>query len=771
MISLRTLGPFDLRDARGQEVSAILGRQRRTALLVFLAVESRRGLVRRDSVAAVFWPELDQSKARAALRQALYVLRSELGEDVIVSRGGDEVGISTALTCDAVLLEQHVERGEFEQALALYQGDFLTGFFISDAPEFERWVDEQREQLRRHAVDCAIRLAEGSPPTDAARYLRRAWQLAPTNEELIRRLMLLLDSIGQRAQAIDAYDDLAIVLQREYDLQPSQETMKLLDSIRQRVATHAPMEPLPAHVPQAKSRDTIVLPPLRPRRPWALIATIPLIVGTVAAIALQRPEQHLAAELEPRRVDVLPSVLPDGQRTRANPNRPPAPRPQPGRSALPQAGEVVALDALARGDLDVAARYFRERVNEHPDDAEAWVRLGEVLFRTLPLTGQSLADAAAPFQRALELDQHRRPALEHLTRVAASTGNAKLLDWVSARLNQGGESPSAREAVLMRAVLRRDRAEINALARGFNARRLQPVARSVAVHTGDIPTALKLLEIELNNATDDQQRAASHASLAMLELARGNWARAEEHLASMTQLARPVGELLRGMLIAQPFVPATRDELMAARTAVEFRLEPQPSEKHQHRPAPPMLHPLIEAQGMLRLSTGAILSLRLADTTEAARRMATMLDLPLPDPAKPLQEHLLADLRARLAVARGDHTAALRELEQIPLDAAFPPQTHVPSSGQRYLRAQLLAGAGQRREALRWYNTFEDQSLFQLVFAGPGHLQMAEVCEQLKDTSCAARHYRAFLELWSDPDAALKPLVERARARLARLER
>src|SRR5438876_6570678 len=49
------------------------------------------------------WPELDQPRARAALRQSLYVLREVLGPAALVSHGNEEVGLDfRAVRCDVV---------------------------------------------------------------------------------------------------------------------------------------------------------------------------------------------------------------------------------------------------------------------------------------------------------------------------------------------------------------------------------------------------------------------------------------------------------------------------------------------------------------------------------------------------------------------------------------------------------------------------------------------------------------------------------------------
>ena len=74
MIELHTLGALDLRAVDGQEVRAVLQQPKRLALLAYLAADAPRRFHRRDSLLALFWPDLDQGHARAALRRALHFL-------------------------------------------------------------------------------------------------------------------------------------------------------------------------------------------------------------------------------------------------------------------------------------------------------------------------------------------------------------------------------------------------------------------------------------------------------------------------------------------------------------------------------------------------------------------------------------------------------------------------------------------------------------------------------------------------------------------------
>ena len=240
MIEFRLVGTLHLTDAEGREVTSLLTRPRRLALLAYLAAATPRGLHRRDSLLALFWPELDQEHARAALRQALHVVRDALGADVIVTRGDEEVGLDfERIWCDVVAFDAVVAAEQFDEALGLYQGDLLEGFFISGAGEFERWLESERARLQQAASRCAQALVEaceaaGGDLPAAAEWARRAVLLAPHEEDPLRRLVMLLDRLGDRAGAVAAYEEFANRLAADLETEPSAETKALMTAVRMR---------------------------------------------------------------------------------------------------------------------------------------------------------------------------------------------------------------------------------------------------------------------------------------------------------------------------------------------------------------------------------------------------------------------------------------------------------------------------------------------------------------------------------------------------------
>ena len=247
MVELRVLGALRLTAPDRRDVGSFTRQARRAALFVYLAAATPRGSHRRDKLLALFWPELDDPRARAALNQAVYVLRAALGEDAIVLQGDGAVGAGHAVWCDAVAFEAALDAANVVEALELYRGDLLDGFYITGAPEFEHWVDGERERLRQRAAEAAWALAETrraeGDAVDAARWAKRAADFIPADETGIRRLMTFLNKLGDRAAAMRAFEAFSARLRQEYELEPSAETLALAAAIRheeQRAPTLAP---------------------------------------------------------------------------------------------------------------------------------------------------------------------------------------------------------------------------------------------------------------------------------------------------------------------------------------------------------------------------------------------------------------------------------------------------------------------------------------------------------------------------------------------------
>ena len=341
MIELRLLGGLNLRRDDGRELESVLTQPKRIALLAYLAVASPHRFHRRDILLGLFWPELDQDHARAALRQALLGLRQALGPVTLTGRGDEEVGLDQAgVWCDARAFDERLSAGDTERALELYRGDFLEGFFLSGADEFERWVEEQRTRLRQAAARAAGAVIErceaAGDIATAAEWARRAAGLMPLDEGVVQRLIALLDRLGDRVGAVGVYERFAARIANEFEVKPAPETMALISTVRTRDAARVLPERLPtvaggAEIPAARGVPTAPKSPSGRRAARRVVwSSAAIAVAVALAAGALYVRSNPVPELRADRVVVA---------TFAN---------QTGDTALDRLGELAA-DWISRG--------------------------------------------------------------------------------------------------------------------------------------------------------------------------------------------------------------------------------------------------------------------------------------------------------------------------------------------------------------------------------------------------------------------------------------
>lgn len=142
MFRLNTFGGCFL-ERDGRRLEGLSAQRKGLGLLARLASAGDAGLSR-DAVAACLWPESDESRAAASLKQQVHSLRQQLGSsDVLL--GPSTLRLNPALiTSDIAEFQAAVQRSDAETVVALYTGAFLDGFFIRGADPFERWAATER---------------------------------------------------------------------------------------------------------------------------------------------------------------------------------------------------------------------------------------------------------------------------------------------------------------------------------------------------------------------------------------------------------------------------------------------------------------------------------------------------------------------------------------------------------------------------------------------------------------------------------------------------
>jgi len=204
MFLLKALGGLSL-EADDRPVDRAARQRVRLAILAVLGASWKQG-ISRDRLVALFWPESDDARARNALKQALYAVRRGTAEQELVIGTSDLRLNPAVIRSDVHEFEAALEAGDLERAVPHYGGPFLDGVHLRDAPEFERWVDQERDRLARmflSALERLARSAEGQADArTAVNWWRRLAATDPLSAATAASLMNALAAAGDAPAAL-----------------------------------------------------------------------------------------------------------------------------------------------------------------------------------------------------------------------------------------------------------------------------------------------------------------------------------------------------------------------------------------------------------------------------------------------------------------------------------------------------------------------------------------------------------------------------------------
>lgn len=204
------------------------------ALLAYLAL-SPNFTRARGHLLGVLWAEKPNDNARRSLNEAVRRLRAVLGEQRLLSHGESLVLNAESLSVDVVDFESGCGRGDL-RALDLWRGEFLEGFHVEDAPEFDAWMEEQRARLRHMAAEVLVRRAEEQLAVnrcvEARTLALRALAIDRHREPAVSLAMRSAALDGDVAGSLALFHEFAAVLERELGEGPSPPLRALASRIR-----------------------------------------------------------------------------------------------------------------------------------------------------------------------------------------------------------------------------------------------------------------------------------------------------------------------------------------------------------------------------------------------------------------------------------------------------------------------------------------------------------------------------------------------------------
>lgn len=251
MLSFRMLGAASL--FIGEQLLDEFRSRKEAALLFYLAQTGEAQ--ERAVIADLLWDDRTTKQALGNLRTVIARLRKQVGDELQVTRTALALAPTSRHEVDSrILLETLVAFGQVDsvekadallRALDAYRGDFLAGFSLPDAPQFDAWVTTTREEIRREVLAAYAKvgqfvLAHGS--MEAGLTIARRWLAVDELDEGAHMLLLrlLLDD-GQTRAAAAHYDACVRLLRTELGVAPSPELTALFDRLPS--TTSMPVQP------------------------------------------------------------------------------------------------------------------------------------------------------------------------------------------------------------------------------------------------------------------------------------------------------------------------------------------------------------------------------------------------------------------------------------------------------------------------------------------------------------------------------------------------
>jgi predicted ATPase/DNA-binding SARP family transcriptional activator len=238
-LRVRALGPLEV-ERHGEPHAADTWHYAKPKELLLLLLLHPSGLTR-EQVGQAMWPGATSAQVKNSFHVTLHHLRRALGgPDWIVHEADRYRFVAHAATeFDVAVFEAEARRllreanpaeEALRGALALYRGELLDGEVTG------RWIEEQRDRLRRLAVDLMLGLGAAMEARQdhmgAAELYRVLVAREELNEEAHRRLMYAWARGGDRVRALQHYQRLVTLLREELDAEPEDETVAVHEALR-----------------------------------------------------------------------------------------------------------------------------------------------------------------------------------------------------------------------------------------------------------------------------------------------------------------------------------------------------------------------------------------------------------------------------------------------------------------------------------------------------------------------------------------------------------
>lgn len=191
----------------------------------------------KEQIGEALWPDTSEpARLKLRFKNEIYRLRRAIGQDVILFEN-DTYRFNSSMDheYDVEAFEAYFAKAKSSatpaEQINFYQKavDLVRGKYLEDIDA--TWAWPERERLSQRFLSASLKLAEmyykeGMNP-EALQVCQRALEYDSTFEAAYRLMMQIYHRMGDRASVIHSFESCEQIMQKIFDLPPSEETQKL----------------------------------------------------------------------------------------------------------------------------------------------------------------------------------------------------------------------------------------------------------------------------------------------------------------------------------------------------------------------------------------------------------------------------------------------------------------------------------------------------------------------------------------------------------------
>ena len=248
-LAINLLGPVEIFREFARPLAPDAWTTRRARDILCFIASRRHMRASKDAIIDTFWGETDMDVVEKNFHPTVSHIRKALNrnqplkQNFIIYRDGDyQLNPELSYRVDIEEFDKLVNQGEsarrarqidecvraYEQAVALYRGDFAQG-------SYEPWVDEQRTYYKEQYLHLLHELANFAQKqnewTQSLQLAQSILHEDPFREDIHCLIMRAHVSMGNRSAAREQFEALKRLLHKELGVEPGAETRKIYQQL------------------------------------------------------------------------------------------------------------------------------------------------------------------------------------------------------------------------------------------------------------------------------------------------------------------------------------------------------------------------------------------------------------------------------------------------------------------------------------------------------------------------------------------------------------